>query len=126
MITNLLPNEIFVFGSNLVGNHLGGAAKQALQWGAVMGRGEGLFGQTYAFPTLDEDLKKLSIGGLRASKIMLYTCCKDHPDLTFLLTPVGTGIAGFSHEYMKSLFTNCPDNLVLPPEWVTKTNEPKN
>ena len=27
MITNLAPNEIFVFGSNLQGMHAGGAAK---------------------------------------------------------------------------------------------------
>ena len=39
IITSLGPNEIFTFGSNLEGRHGKGAAKQALQWGAVYGKG---------------------------------------------------------------------------------------
>lgn len=52
-ITSLKPNEIFVFGSNLAGNHAGGAARLAyVKWGAVWGQGVGLQGQTYAIPTM--------------------------------------------------------------------------
>ena len=52
-ITELKPNEIFVFGSNLQGYHGGGAARLAMnQWGAVWGQGTGLQGQTYAIPTM--------------------------------------------------------------------------
>lgn len=41
-ITELEPDEVFVFGSNLAGMHVGGAAYVAFrQFGAVMGIGEG-------------------------------------------------------------------------------------
>lgn len=50
-ITDLKPNEVFVFGSNDKGMHLGRASKQALDWGAVMGVAEGHKGRTYAIPT---------------------------------------------------------------------------
>ena len=52
-ITELQPNEIFVFGSNLRGMHGGGAAYVALRkFGAIMGQGVGLQGQSYAIPTM--------------------------------------------------------------------------
>ena len=50
-------NEVFVFGSNKAGNHVGGAARVAVEkFGAIMGHGEGLQGQSYAIPTLDEQM----------------------------------------------------------------------
>ena len=52
-ITSLEPNEIFVFGSNLRGMHGGGAAYVAYRkFGAIMGQGVGLQGQSYAIPTM--------------------------------------------------------------------------
>ncbi len=52
-ITSLDQDEIFVFGSNLEGAHLGGAARVARQkFGAIMGQGVGLQGQSYAIPTM--------------------------------------------------------------------------
>ena len=122
-ITELEENEIFVFGSNLAGRHGAGAAKLALdKFGAIYGKGEGLQGQSYAFPTLDHRLKKfpkpkislnLSIGAL-------YVTCFKYPNLIFLLTKVGTELAGYSEEYMKKLFKEIgypPDNLVFPEGW---------
>ena len=48
-ITELKPNEIFLFGSNLAGSHGGGAARLAYnRFGAIWGKGEGLQGQSYA------------------------------------------------------------------------------
>lgn len=48
-IQKLTENEIFVFGSNMNGNHAGGAARLAVEkFGAVMGEAEGLQGQSYA------------------------------------------------------------------------------
>ena len=52
-ITELKPGEIFVFGSNLQGMHGGGAARTAYQkFGAIMGQGVGLQGQSYGIPTM--------------------------------------------------------------------------
>ena len=53
VINKLGENEIFVFGSNLHGQHGGGAARVAYeQFGAVWGQGVGLQGKTYAIPTM--------------------------------------------------------------------------
>ncbi len=119
MITKLNPNEIFVFGSNLAGNHAGGAAKQAKeQFGAEEGIGEGLTGRCYAFPTLNADFSKRSERQLCDSARKLSNCANDNPNKVFLLTKVGCGIAGFSEDYMKSLFTGMPNNVVKPKEWL--------
>ena len=117
-ITELKSNQIFVFGSNLNGNHTGGAAKQALQWGAIDGQGEGLQGQTYAFPTLDTKMKKVSKKALLESKTKLYKCAEENKDKDFLVTKVGCGIAGFSEDEMKKIFKGeKPSNIILPAGW---------
>lgn len=118
MIDGLAPNQIFVFGSNKAGNHAGGAAKQAHeQFGAEMGVGEGLTSQCYAFPTLDENFNKVTGHQLNKSRIKLYEYANIHPELEFLLTKVGTGIAGFSELKIKKLFTNAPKNIIKPEDW---------
>lgn len=67
-ITELKPNEVFVFGSNMAGNHAGGAARTAVEkFGAIMGQAEGLQGQSYAVPTLDENMNKVTPEQLQAS-----------------------------------------------------------
>lgn len=115
-ITALKVNEIFVFGSNLAGRHGAGAARLALKWGAVMGGGIGLHGQTYAFPTLNPSLDKLSIGGLSASVDHLVATARRNPEFIFLVTEVGCGIAGFTVEEVAPLFAPCVDvaNIHLP------------
>ncbi len=118
-ITTLEPNQIFVFGSNLAGQHIGGAAKVALDsFGAVMGQGEGLQGQSYAFPTLDEGMGKRSLIDMVDSAVRLYDCALQHPHLTFLVTKVGCGIAGYSEEEMRYVFEGeRPENVILPVEF---------
>ena len=112
------PNEIFVFGSNTAGIHGAGAALQArLQWQARWGVGEGLTGQCYAFPTLDGRLKQLPIADMQLSRDLLYGTCSQLPDLVFLLTRVGCGLAGYPESVMRELFENPPANLILPSEW---------
>lgn len=121
MITDLDPDEIFVFGSNLAGRHGAGAALQARkQFGAKLGCGTGLTGQCYAFPTLDKNLSQLSIDRLKKERDDLYRCCYDRPEKRFLLTKVGCGIAGYPEETMRALFANPPENLILPEDWRTK------
>lgn len=120
-ITKLDANEIFVFGSNTAGRHGRGAAKQALdQFGAVYGVGEGITGQCYAFPTLDGSngtLTQLPMQAMQRSRDRLYDICTTLPELSFLLTKVGCGLAGYPEELMQSLFTDPPQNLVLPLGW---------
>lgn len=118
-ITSLKPNQIFIFGSNTDGRHGRGAALQAFkQFGAKQGVGEGLFtGGSYAFPTLDGKLRQRLHGELVYSVEKLYHTCRVYPDFEFLLTKVGCGLAGYGEEYMKSLFVDPPDNLIMPEGW---------
>ena len=115
-IAVLEDGEIFVFGSNLAGAHGGGAARAArLHFGAVMGQGVGLQGQSYAIPTMQ--------GGPETIKpyvddFILFA--KQHPELTFLVTPIGCGIAGFQARDIAPLFASAIDveNIILPRQFV--------
>lgn len=110
-IEKLEQNEIFVFGSNSEGKHTGGAARLALQWGAVMGEGVGLQGQTYAIPTMFSTTKYI-----KEYVEEFIAFAKEHPELTFLVTEIGCGIAGFSPKDIAPLFKNdvTIQNIHLP------------
>ena len=114
-ITELQSNEIFVFGSNLSGMHGGGAAYIAhRKFGAIMGQGVGLQGQSYGIPTMQ--------GGVETIKPYVdefIEFAKEHQNLTFLVTRIGCGIAGFTDEEIAPLFENARnvENIVLPEGW---------
>ena len=115
-ITELKDNEIFVFGSNLQGMHGGGAARLAYEkFGAIWGQGVGLQGQSYGIPTMH--------GGVDAIKPYVdefIEFAKSHPELTFLVTRIGCGIAGFRDEEIAPLFNECIeiDNVILPRSFI--------
>ena len=114
-ITELHPNEIFVFGSNLAGMHGGGAALVAYRkFGAIMGQGVGLQGQSYGIPTMQGGVETI-----RPYVDEFIQFAKDHQDLTFLVTRIGCGIAGFTDEEISPLFAAAHDvaNIVLPEGW---------
>ena len=114
-ITKLEPNEIFVFGSNLQGMHEGGAAYAAYRkFGAIMGQGVGLQGQSYAIPTMQGGVETI-----RPYVDEFIKFAKQHADLTFLVTRIGCGIAGFRDEEIAPLFADAhnADNIVLPEGW---------
>lgn len=111
-IRSLEKNEIFVFGSNLAGMHMGGAARIAMdKFGAVWGQGVGLQGQSYAIPTMQ--------GGVETIKPYVdefIEFAKQHPEYKFLVTRIGCGIAGFTDEEIAPLFLEAQklDNVYLP------------
>ena len=114
-ITSLEPNEIFVFGSNLKGMHGGGAAYIAYRkFGAVMGQGVGLQGQSYGIPTMQGGVETI-----RPYVDEFIEFARQHPELTFLVTRIGCGIAGFTDEEISPLFeaAHGVENIVLPPNW---------
>ena len=114
-ITSLEPNEIFVFGSNLKGMHGGGAAYIAYRkFGAIMGQGVGLQGQSYAIPTMQGGVETI-----RPYVDEFIQFAKQHPELTFLVTRIGCGIAGFTDDEISPLFEAAHEveNIVLPPNW---------
>lgn len=119
-IQELKENQIFVFGSNMNGNHAGGAARLAVEkFGAIMGQAEGLQGQSYAIPTLNEDMEKVTEEDLITYLGNLRNFANEHPEKEFLLTAIGTGIAGFDTNYMAymALRANLPDNVTIPKEF---------
>ena len=111
-IDSLKENEIFVFGSNLAGMHGGGAARIArLHFGAVMGKGVGLQGQSYAIPTMQGGVETI-----RPYVEEFLDFANRHPELHFLVTPIGCGIAGFEAEDIAPLFKSAKKmkNISLP------------
>ena len=119
-ITSLKPNEIFVFGSNLSGRHGKGAAKTALQWGAIYGMKKGLQGQTYAIPTVNADITdKLPLDTIKYFVDAFIHTAQQTPDLLFLVTKIGCGLAGWTIEDIAPLFRECRNvsNVYLPEEF---------
>lgn len=117
-IDSLKENEVFVFGSNLNGNHAGGAAKLAQEkFGAIPGIGEGFMGQSYAFPTLDKNMDKASNRSIKKSATRLFASAKNNPNHMFLLTKVGCGIAGFEESEIAKFFKKMPENIIKPLNW---------
>ena len=103
-IDTLLPRQIFVFGSNALGYHTGGASGTARKkFGAVWGQAEGLQGQSYAIPVdYGKNIRKDAEVKAAVSRFVAFA--KVHPDLFFLVTRVGCGIAGFTNEEIAPLF----------------------
>lgn len=114
---------IFVFGSNLAGRHGKGAALHARQnFGAQYGVGYGRTGNAFAIPTKDAKLRVLPLDSIRGSVAMFLVYAKDHPDLEFKVTAIGTGLAGYKHEQIAPMFKGAPKNCQLPDEWKPYVN----
>lgn len=115
-ITSLGRDEVFVFGSNLAGIHAGGAARVARErFGAVMGQGVGMQGQSYAIPTMQ--------GGVETIKPYVddfIALAREWDQTTFYVTRIGCGIAGFTDEQIAPLFAEALAlyNVRLPESFV--------
>ena len=116
-ITSLEPHQIFVFGSNFAGIHGAGAAALAhKKFGAVWGKGVGLYGQSYALPTKDHQIITLSLSDIEYQIDLFLDTAKVFPQLDFLVTKIGCGLAGYSVEDIAALFKGkeIPSNVILP------------
>lgn len=115
-ISTLGPNDVFVFGSNLQGRHAGGAARIAMnRFGAIFGQGVGMQGNSYAIPTMQGGVETI-----RPYVDEFIDYARSHPDLTFYVTKIGCGIAGFTFEEIAPLFSDAisVSNIRLPKEFV--------
>ena len=119
-ITHLEPNQVFVFGSNEAGIHGAGAAKAALRFGARFGRGYGMWGNTYAIPTKDGNIRTLPLHDVENNVNDFIDFAQVHPENEFLVTPVGCGLAGYDPEDIAPLFKNALplENIILPESFV--------
>lgn len=114
IISRLQDGEIFVFGSNPQGLHSGGAAKTARErFGAIMGQGEGLQGQSYAIPTT------CPLDKMQEAVDRFIDFARQHRELRFLVTPVGCGIAGHNINDVAPMFSACIklENVTLPADF---------
>lgn len=123
-IIELKDNEIFVFGSNTRGMHGGGAAAAAVKWGAVMGNGFGIQGQTYAIPTLwfpatKSGIEIIPIYHIKNQVNIFIDYAKNNPNKIFLVTKIGTGIAAIPVTKIAPLFETAIGikNIYLPKEF---------
>lgn len=108
-VTELDEGEIFVFGSNGMGAHMGGAAATAVaRFGAIYGQAEGLQGQSYAINTMDG----FEVMAEQVERFVEFA--REHPELTFYVTEIGCGIAGYGPEEVAPLFAGASENVVLP------------
>ncbi len=124
-ISYLRTGEIFVFGSNTQGRHGAGAARYAHQkFGAEYGVAEGLTGKTYAIPTVDFSLgrERYPLGLIDASVQRFLVFANEHQEYTFLVTPIGCGLGGFTVPEIAGIFKKykdiIPNNITLPASFI--------
>jgi len=109
---------IFVFGSNTAGRHGKGAALEARRvWGAKYGIGEGLTGNAYAIPTKDDQLQTRSLALIQLSVQMFIDFATANPQLSFFVTAIGCGLAGYQPNDIAPMFKHAPSNCELPKGW---------
>jgi hypothetical protein len=117
---------IFVFGSNMAGRHGKGAALFAKQnRGAIEGVGEGIQGQSYGIPTKDGLIIKylsdprstLTLKEIEPYVKRFIKFAEEHPHLTFQLTPIGCGLAGYKPHQIAPMFKDAPPNVIKPVEF---------
>lgn len=116
-ITRLKPGQVFTFGSNESGRHGKGAAKTALGWGAKWGQASGLQGMTYGIPTKDASVRRtLSVDEIRPYVDEFIEFASNNPQLTFLVTEIGCGLAGHKPKDIAPLFHRAVqiENIHLP------------
>lgn len=120
---NTTKQSIFVFGSNLAGRHGKGAARDALlKHGAEYGKGVGLYGNSYAIPTKDEDLKVLPLHKINKYVEAFLRFAKLNPEMRFEVTRIGCGLAGYDDSDIAPMFKNASSNIILPAGWRSISN----
>ncbi len=115
-IERLLPNQIFVFGSNTLGYHTGGASGTARKkFGAVWGQAEGRQGQSYAIPVdFGKGIRKDN--EVKASVEKFIEFAKQNENLFFFVIRIGCGIGGYRDNEMAQFFKQALEvnNICLP------------
>ena len=112
---------IFVFGSNLEGIHGAGAALFAREkHGAILGKGEGLQGNSYALPTCASPGVPLTLDAIKlhVDLFLNFSTTPIGSEYQYQVTRVGCGFAGYKDEQIAPMFIDAPDNVWLPSAWV--------
>lgn len=115
-----MPKAVFVFGSNEAGIHGLGAAKTAYkEYGARWGKSYGHYGDSFAIPTKDEILESLPLQRIEDYVIGFIAYARGHRKLTFKVTRIGCGLAGFKDHDIAVMFNMAPKNCHFDEAWKT-------
>lgn len=115
IVTALPEDTVFVFGSNMAGQHTHGAARIAQQYfGAMKNVGRGWAGQSFAIPTLNEHLQRVPLSQIEHYIDDFKIYVKHHPKIKYFITALGCGIAGYKVSEIAPLFKGIHDNVILP------------
>jgi len=117
IVRSLGHHDIFVFGSNILGQHNGGAAGQAAAlFGAVQGQANGLQGRSYAIAT-----DGATLDAIRSQVEQFIEFAKMHRHHRFLVTKIGCGNAGYTVDQIAPLFADAKNvqNICLPEDFWT-------
>lgn len=113
-----MPSKILVFGSNESGIHGAGAAKFAYEKkGARYGKCYGHYGDSFAIPTKDEDIGIMPIGRIAQYIAGFLAYAAGHRKLTFEVTALGCGLAGYTHREIAPLFKGATTNCIFDARW---------
>lgn len=111
-------NMVFCFGSNLAGIHGAGAARFArMEHGAIPGVGEGMTGNCYAIPTKDHRIQTLPLEEVKKHIELFISYAHYDPEMTFQVTRIGCGLAGFKDREIAPLFKDAPKNCQFDAAW---------
>src|SRR5690606_25090566 len=103
---------------NYAGRNGKGAALLAQRkFGARAGQGMGLMGQSYGIATKGRKLDILPISAIYTQVSRFLRFAAEHPELHFLVTKIGCGLAGFKPKEIAPLFFadgDIPANVSLP------------
>lgn len=119
MFHHLAENSVFVFGSNLRGIHGKGAALTARRcFGAQLGVGEGMTGQSYALPTKESPYLTLPLAIIDQHVQRFLLFAQEHQDKKFVISPIGTKNAGYKDADIAPMFQRLPTNCCVTKSWL--------
>lgn len=114
----LIKHCCFVFGSNTLGiNGKGAALTAKILFGAIDGVGKGLSGGAYAIPTKHNPYTKMKLDDIQCNVNEFICFSTRHAEITFLVTRVACGLAGWYDYDIAPMFKSAPSNCILPAVW---------
>lgn len=113
-----MSKKIFVFGSNEAGVHGAGAAKFAYEkHGARWGMSYGHVNTSFAIPTKDTFIEQMPLDRIHEYVRGFLAYARGHRKLTFQVTAIGCGLAGYKHEDIAPMFKGAPANCQFDTAW---------
>ena len=134
-ITELQEREIFVFGSNMLGVHGAGAALLAYnnqwtkygKWFGAEFKPKGKLKGSFAIPTKGLHIETLPLDYINYFVKHFIEYAMKFPNLTFLVTEIGCGLAGYKVEQIAPMFREALEleNVYLPKRFIEHLNKTK-